>query len=72
MERPRHEIATETLQNFKAFAQTQTDIALLQETHLLETDFHRLKKWWVRRVEGSPAVGRKAGVVTLVRKIYHS
>lgn len=46
----------------------KADIALLQETHLLEPDFQRLKKWWVGRVEGSPAVGRKAGVVTLIRK----
>lgn len=44
------------------------DVALLQETHLHEHEFKYLKKWWVGRVEGSPAVGRKVGVVTLLRK----
>lgn len=46
----------------------KADIALLQETHLLKSDFEYLKMWWVGRVEFSSAVGRKAGVVTLIRK----
>lgn len=46
----------------------KTDIALLQETLLLEEDFHRLKKWWFGEVKGLEAKGRKAGVITLLRK----
>lgn len=42
----------------------KTDIALLQETHLLTPDFHRMKKMWV----GSDALGRKAGVLLLIHK----
>lgn len=45
-----------------------TDIALLQETHLPKSDFNRMKKLWVGEVVGSPAVGRRAGVLILLRK----
>lgn len=37
-----------------------TDVALLQETHPLDTDFHRLIKTWVGEVIGSSAKDRKA------------
>lgn len=40
----------------------KADLALLQETHLAEEDFHRLKKWWVGEVVGSKARGKKAGL----------
>lgn len=46
----------------------RTDIAFLQETHLGEQDFQRLKKLWVGEVIGSPALGRKAGVIILLHK----
>lgn len=46
----------------------RTDIALLQETHLPEIDFHRMNKQWVGEVVGLPALGRKAGVLILLRK----
>lgn len=32
----------------------KTDIALLQETHMGEQDFHRMRKGWVGEVLGSP------------------
>lgn len=46
----------------------RTDIALLQETHLLEKDFPRMAKTWVGEVVGSPALERKAGVMILLKK----
>lgn len=41
---------------------------MLQETHLAEKDFKLMQKQWVGEVLGSPAQGRKAGVLTLIRK----
>lgn len=46
----------------------RADVALLQETHLAEQDFQCLKKLWVGEVLGSPALGRKAGVIILLHK----
>lgn len=46
----------------------RTDVALLQETHLPERDFQRMRKQWVGEVVGSPAIGKKAGVLVLIRK----
>lgn len=48
-----------------------TDIALLQETHLLQADFPRMRKLWVGDVVGSPAIGRKAGTRIMIRKGLH-
>lgn len=45
-----------------------TDVALFQETHLPEKDFGRMKKRWVGEVVGSLAMGKKAGVLILIRK----
>lgn len=45
-----------------------TDIALLQEAHLKETDFHRMHTFWVGEVIGSPSHGRKAGVLILLNR----
>lgn len=44
------------------------DIALLQETHLAEKDFFRMRKFWVGEVIGSPAVEKKNGVLMLFHK----
>lgn len=44
------------------------DIAILQETHLKKEDFFRMKKFWVGEVVGSPAQGKKGGVLTLLKK----
>lgn len=46
----------------------KTDIALLQESHLPASDFHRMQKLWVGTVLGSEAAGRKAGVLLLIHK----
>lgn len=46
----------------------RADVALLQETHLGEWDFNRMKKLWVGKVIGTPAVGRKAGAIILLHK----
>lgn len=46
----------------------KVDIAFLQETHLPEKDFFRLKKLWVGEEVGSPAIGKKGEVITLIRK----
>lgn len=46
----------------------KTDIALLQETHLTHSDYHRMQKLWVGSVLGSDAVGCKAGVIILIHK----
>lgn len=46
----------------------KADIALLQETHLGEQDYFRLRKLWVGKVFGSPAQGKKGGVITLLHK----
>lgn len=40
----------------------------LQESHLPESDFHRLNKLCMGQVYGSPAVQDKAGVITLLHK----
>lgn len=37
------------------------DIAVLQETHLPEEDFFRMRRLWVGEIAGSAAKGRKAG-----------
>lgn len=44
------------------------DITLLQKTHLQEGDFQRMKRLWVGQVVGSPAKGKKAGVLILIHK----
>lgn len=46
----------------------KTDIALLQETHLSTSDFHRMKKLWVGTVLGSDSNKHKAGVLILIHK----
>lgn len=46
----------------------RADIALLQETHLSEQDFHRMRWLWVGEVRGSSARDKKAGVLILVHK----
>lgn len=46
----------------------KADISLLQETHLGQDDFIRMRKHWVGRVLGSAARGRKAGVLILINK----
>lgn len=45
----------------------RADIALLQETHLGESDFQRLKRLWVGQVIGSPSKEKKAGVIILIQ-----
>lgn len=45
-----------------------TDVALLQETHLAEKDLNRLKKTWVGEVIGSTGTGKTAGVIILLNK----
>lgn len=44
------------------------DVALLQETHLEEKDFSRLRFSWVGGVYSSPSKTHKAGAITLVHK----
>lgn len=44
------------------------DVALLQETHLEDNKFFRLRSSWVGGVYGSSAQSHKAGVVTLLHK----
>lgn len=46
----------------------KADIALLQETHLENKNFFRLKKLWVEEIHGSAAKGKKGGVSTLIHK----
>lgn len=46
----------------------KSDIALLQETHLEESDFSRMQNLWVGRVWGSASKGRKAGTLILLHK----
>lgn len=48
----------------------QPDIVFLQETHLTENDFHRMNKMWVGYIYGSPAVGGKAGVLTMINRSF--
>lgn len=36
--------------------------------HLQSPDFARMRKWWIGEVAGSPAAGRKGGVLILLRK----
>lgn len=47
-----------------------TDIAVLQETHLPEQDFVLMCKLWVGQVVGSLALKGKAGVLILINKNY--
>lgn len=44
----------------------KTHVVLLQETHLLETNFHRIKRLWVEEVIYSPSSGPKAVVMILL------
>lgn len=44
----------------------KVDIALLQESHLAEKNFSRLKRLWVENVQGSLAKGKIGGVITLI------
>lgn len=46
----------------------KADVALLQETHLDEKDFFRLRFSWVGKVFGSSAQANKAEVITLIHK----
>lgn len=48
------------------------NVALLQETHLLTENFDRLKKNWVGEVIGLPGIGRKAGVIILIKNASHT
>lgn len=44
------------------------DVVFLQESHLVVEDFHRMAKLWVGLVFGSPAVGGRVDVLTLIIK----
>ncbi|XP_040289974.1 exodeoxyribonuclease-like [Bufo bufo] len=46
----------------------KADIALLQETRLVEGEWNRMRKLWVGSVHGSSANGRSSGVITLIHK----
>lgn len=46
----------------------RADVALLQETHLSEQDFHRMRRVWVGEVRGSSARDKKGGVLILIHK----
>lgn len=46
----------------------KTIVAFLQETHLTEADFTRMRKLWVGQVFGSPAIKGKADVLLLMHK----
>ncbi|XP_072288311.1 G-protein coupled receptor family C group 6 member A-like, partial [Pyxicephalus adspersus] len=46
----------------------QTDVAILQETHLPASLYHPMSKGWVGEVWGAPAMGHCAGVLILIHK----
>lgn len=52
----------------RSLKKLHVDVALLQETHLLTENFDRLKKNWVGEVIGFSGIGRKSGVIILIKK----
>lgn len=46
----------------------KTNVALLQESHLTECDFHGLRKRWVGEIAKSVAKGKKGGTIILIHK----
>lgn len=68
MERAGPSVSPKRSKVLRHIGKLKTGVALLQETHLSEGHFFRLRKWWVSEVLGSPAKGKIGGVVTLLKK----